>query len=462
MIHIRISKALLPFSFLLITFLSFSQENRLSLYVIGDIMQHDGQISAAYNSAAKKHDYKDGFRFIKPVIESYDIAIGNLEVTLAGKPYKGYPQFSAPDVLGDAIKDAGFDIILTANNHSCDRGSKGVKRTLDQLDSLKLPHLGTYRNKAERDSTYPLLVEKKGVKFALLNYTYGTNGLKVAKPLIINYIDSAVMAKDLAKAKTMDVDFIIVTTHWGKEYQPLPDNYQKKWEAFCYRHGADMVIGGHPHVVQPMEKKVIDGKERLTVWSLGNFVSNQRARTKDGGMAATVDLVKKEGKTSFENPGYYFNWVFPRKEGKLKPYYILPAFDYAKSDSTFLTKEEDKKMKLFLSDSRKLFAEHSKGVTEFKADSIQNVKEIYNLYLKGYYSVEIARSSSPDLPKNINPILSEYVHRVALKNGSYVFLSGIAASQKDANGARNFMKDCGFSDLNLVKVKANLVTPIQE
>lgn len=158
-------------------------------------MQHDGQIAAALNPATNTYDYDDGYKFVKPIINQYDIRVANLEVTLAGKPYKGYPQFSAPDELAEVLVSSGFNVILTSNNHSCDRGDKGVIRTLDVLDELGVMHTGTFRNQAERDANYPLMIEREGMKIALLNYTYGTNGLTVKAPLIVNYIDSAVIKK---------------------------------------------------------------------------------------------------------------------------------------------------------------------------------------------------------------------------------------------------------------------------
>jgi poly-gamma-glutamate capsule biosynthesis protein CapA/YwtB (metallophosphatase superfamily) len=124
-------------------------------------MQHEGQIKAAYNSTNGSYEYADGFKFVKPIISSYDITVANLEVTLAGEPYKGYPQFSAPDELAETLVQSGFNVILTANNHSCDRGDKGVIRTLDVLDELGVKHTGTFRNAKEREETYPLMINKK-------------------------------------------------------------------------------------------------------------------------------------------------------------------------------------------------------------------------------------------------------------------------------------------------------------
>lgn len=256
-------------------------------------MQHDGQIKGAYNKTTASYEYEDAFKFVKPILHEYDLRIANLEVTLAGKPFKGYPQFSAPDELPESLINAGFNIILTANNHSCDRGDKGVLRTLDKLDELGVAHTGTFRNKEERDKIYPLMVEQNGMKVAMLNYTYGTNGIFVSDPLIINYIDSTVIKADVDKAKERGAEYIICNMHWGTEYKLLPNSYQKKYEELCYRIGVDMVIGGHPHVVQPIVKKEIKGEDKLTVWSLGNFVSNMQVRHTRGGVMVGATIKKK-------------------------------------------------------------------------------------------------------------------------------------------------------------------------
>ena len=140
----------------------------LSLVFVGDIMQHDSQISDAYDKETGAYDYKPCFQYIKPYIEAADVAIGNLEVTLAGRPYKGYPQFSAPDEVLVALKDLGLDVLVTANNHCVDRGKAGLERTIDMLDSFNIPHTGTFKDRAERDKRYPLIVERQGFKLAIL------------------------------------------------------------------------------------------------------------------------------------------------------------------------------------------------------------------------------------------------------------------------------------------------------
>jgi poly-gamma-glutamate capsule biosynthesis protein CapA/YwtB (metallophosphatase superfamily) len=201
---------------------SAQDTTKVSLLFLGDIMQHDSQITDAWDPVSKKYNYDPCFRYVKPYIQAADLAIGNLELTLAGPPYKGYPQFSAPDELLFTLKDAGIDVLVTANNHCVDTGKKGLERTILMLDSLHIPHTGTFVDQVARLNENPLLVEKNGFTLAILNYTYGTNGLPVTSPNIVNLIDTAVMRLDIQKAKSLRPDAIIVFTHWGTEYQSLP------------------------------------------------------------------------------------------------------------------------------------------------------------------------------------------------------------------------------------------------
>ena len=179
----------------------------VDLLFAGDLMQHQAQIDAA--RTATGYNYDSCFTLVKPEIEKADLAVANLEVTLAGKPYKGYPQFSAPDEYLKAVKDAGFDVLVTANNHCLDGGKKGLARTISMLDSLHIPFAGTYRDAAERSRRYPLLVEQNGLRIVFLNYTYGTNGLKVSPPQVVNYIDTLQIRKDIQAARRLRPDAIL-------------------------------------------------------------------------------------------------------------------------------------------------------------------------------------------------------------------------------------------------------------
>ena len=441
MTHIHISKEWWLYSLftILFSFSSLSQKNELSFIFVGDVMQHDGQINAAYNKKTGTHEYEDGFKYVKPILHQYDIRVANLEVTLAGKPYKGYPQFSAPDELPETLINAGFNLILTSNNHSCDRGSAGVIRTLDVLDKLGVKHTGTFRSQEERDKNYPLIIEENNMKIAVLNYTYGTNGLSVNKPLIVNYIDSAVICNDVEKAKELKADYIICNMHWGTEYKPLPNNYQKRYETFCYDIGVDMVIGGHPHVVQPIEKKNVNGKDKLTVWSLGNFVSNMQIRYTRGGVMVGATVTKENNKVSLEEVEHCLVYVHPKQEGALKQYYILPEFNYNKYRSDFLGPADLAKMNEFFHDSRELYKAHNIANTELLISENSETGLLYQQFLTGYYSVLI-EGGNDDLLMDVN--LKSFLHETADLNGSCSLLSGVSETIEQAQANLQFIKDC--------------------
>ena len=296
----------------------------ISLYFAGDMMQHKAQLDAALQPDGT-YDYSGCFTQVTPEIEAADIAICNFETTLGGTPYRGYPQFCSPDAYAQAVRDAGFDIFLTANNHCLDRRNHGLLRTLDVLDSLGIKHLGTYRNQAERDSLYPYIIAHGGMRIALLNYTYDTNGIPVADPCIVNYIDTTIIKKDLARARNLKADCIIVCMHWGTEYKLQPDAQQKKLEDWLYAHGVDHIIGSHPHVVQPV-RTLPDYRNRpirhLTVWSLGNFISNMTAPNTYNGLAVTLHLRKTILDTRLIRYDLHPN----RTEHKgVKPFCVIPT-----------------------------------------------------------------------------------------------------------------------------------------
>ncbi len=315
------------------------EDKQLTILFAGDIMQHGPQIESAWNDSLNHYDYNSCFQYISPIVEKYDIAIANLEVTLAGKPYTGYPQFSAPDELASGIKNAGFDILATANNHSCDRGDKGIIRTTKVLDSLGILRTGTFRDSADYKLRNPLIIERNGIKLALLNYTYGTNGLTFTYPAMVNTIDESKIISDLQYTKSLKPDFIIVFFHWGNEYEINPTEGQRNLAELSRQHGADAVIGSHPHVIQPFEfYKNADSTQRnsLVVYSLGNFVSNQRDRYKDGGAMVGFTLLKTWNRTTIVNPEYHLSWVYTPVENNKKRYYILPA-NMPFSDSTLVS-----------------------------------------------------------------------------------------------------------------------------
>ena len=312
---------------------AFSQTDTLRLLFAGDIMGHSPQIQSAATGKGE-YDYTPCFRYIKPIIEQADLAIGNLELTLPGKPpYTGYPMFRSPDALARALKDAGFDILVTANNHSNDSRGAGVISTLETVRKLGFQQTGTFRDQRDRNTTYPLMVYKNGFKIALLNYTYDTNGIPTEAPTVVNLIDTALMQADLAEARARKPHYIIVVMHWGIEYQLKENAEQQRLARLLVRNGADMVIGAHPHVVQPIKKERVTmpngtEKEAIVVYSMGNFISNQRQPNTDGGILFQVDLLKTKGSPQVRvgRQGYIPVWRYIHKPaGGKATYYALPV-----------------------------------------------------------------------------------------------------------------------------------------
>ena len=301
----------------------------LRIIFAGDIMGHGPQINAA-RQADGSYDYEPSFRYVKDYIQSADLAIANLEVTLAGPPYTGYPQFSSPAALAAAASDAGFDILTTANNHCMDRGPAGLVRTLDSLDALGIPHLGTYRDSSAMRDAHPLMVDRCGIRLALLCYTYGTNGIEVRPPNVVNMIDTAVMARDLLEARRRGADYVITLIHWGVEYQTTANTEQELTARWLFEHGCDAVIGGHPHVVQNFTYDAIPGNGHYpepVVYSMGNFVSNQRDVGCDGGIMVELDLRKEGGRIVSQRCSYMPYWVHRGTVDGRYHYYVVPSTD---------------------------------------------------------------------------------------------------------------------------------------
>jgi len=331
-------------------------------------MGHMTQVSAAKREAGGKgYNYKPVFKHLKPYFLKADLAVINLEYPLAGEPYSGFPKFSSPDESMFAAKDAGFNVISTANNHSLDQGKQGLERTISVLDSMGLDHFGTYKNPEERINKYPLIVEKNGIKIAFLNYTYGTNSIPEEEPNIVNRIDTAKIAEDIKRAKLASPDFLIVLMHWGSEYENTQNPWQKELAQFLVSNGVDLIVGGHPHVVQPFDKIYSSSvSDSIPVmYSLGNFFSNQRNRYTDGGIIFEATLKKssivgRRGGTGYRTEitdyGYMPFWVYRinKKDGNV--FRLLPECKkYHSVCKEYKMKAEDKAaMELFFEDTRKL------------------------------------------------------------------------------------------------------------
>lgn len=302
---------------------------QVTLSAVGDIMMHMPQTRAAAMIDGKRN-YNYFFEPVKPFIESADIAIANLELTVSDQgPYTGYPRFKAPVEILDALQYAGFDVLVTANNHSMDSFEKGVIRTLDLIDERKLIPVGTSRTPEE---DRPNVVEKNGIRLGLAAYTYGTNGIPLpkGKPYMVNLIDKEEMREDIAYLDQKGVDFKIVALHFGLEYQRTPSDQQKDIVHFLHSLGVDLIIGSHPHVLQPVEWiRGQNGHETLVIYSLGNFISNQQKLHTDSGLIFLCTLEKNintHQKSIRDIQGIPTAVIRTSNEGKLG-YEVVPVSD---------------------------------------------------------------------------------------------------------------------------------------
>ena len=302
-----------------------------TLGAVGDILIHD----RVYNEAKVDDgfDFKPMLAEVKEALEKPDILLANQETIVAGEKIglSSYPSFNSPHEVADALVDAGVDIVTTANNHSLDRGVSAQKQSLEYLNKINLPYVGTFAS--EEDQQKLRVLKSNGIKIAYLSYTYGLNGISVPKneAYIVNLIDKEKMKKEIAKAKKQ-ADFIVMGIHWGIEYERNPNQEQKNLAQFLVDEGVDIIFGGHPHVLQPMEWLYDkNGKKSLVVYSLGNFLSGQADDYCDIGGMVTVKVSKTElgGKTTkkMEVPSFYPTYVYSKND---KGYKMVPLEDAGK------------------------------------------------------------------------------------------------------------------------------------
>ncbi len=344
------------------------KKDSLSLIFIGDIMGHSPQIQSAFDPKTGEYDYEGVFEKVSPIIKSANFAIANLEVTLSGEPYEGYPRFSSPDALAVACKNNGINVLVTANNHSCDRGKEGIVRTINVLDSLGIRHTGTFKNPKDREENNLLILNENNIKVGLLNYTYGTNGLTIPAPTLVNLSDTLTMLSDIQKSRSSFLDKLIVVIHWGNEYQSCPSASQIKIAKFLFGNGVDIIVGSHPHVLQKMghtpDGEGIGG--RLIAYSLGNFISNQRTRKRDGGAMLKLTLTKEGNDVKISNPGYYLTWVHKTIINGKTSYEVIPCSIAETNNFDGMGPVSKKNIGLFISDSRALLGEGNINIDEIK------------------------------------------------------------------------------------------------
>ena len=317
------------------------EDTNIKMAVIGDIMCHNSQYKDAYDSKNNTYDFSYVFSDIKEYISSADIAIGNLETTFAGKERgdSNYPRFNTPEQLATNLKDFGIDVVSTANNHCMDTNYTGLVSTLKYLDEAGISHTGT--NETEEQQNQILVKDVNGVKIAFLSFTYGTNGITIPvdKSFAVNLIDEDLILRQIKLAKEQNPDLICVSMHWGIEYQLKQNQEQEKLKDLLFNNGVDIILGSHPHVLQPMKNETItldDGstKDCFVIYSLGNFMSGQTKENTRSSVILNIDITKsgETGKTKLNKVEYIPIYMYKSPTARVHKYKIL---DIEKTLSNF-------------------------------------------------------------------------------------------------------------------------------
>ena len=309
-----------------------TEDITFTLATTGDIMCHNTNFQDAYNSSTKSYDFSYYFTDVKKYLQEADITVGNLETTLSGakRGYSGYPTFNTPEILAKNLKDAGFNLVTTANNHCMDKGYSGIESTIDFLDKADLAHTGTFKSKKDQETI--LIKNVKGVNIAFLSFTYGTNGIAIPKDksYAVNLIDKDLIKSQIELAKKQNPDLICVSMHWGIEYQTKANKEQQNLADFLFNNGVDVILGNHSHVPQQMEKRTIkldDGttKDGFVIYSLGNFMANQNKQYTCDSAILKLQITKHkgDGKITIDKATYTPTYMYKNASKSTKKFKIL-------------------------------------------------------------------------------------------------------------------------------------------
>ena len=357
----------------------------ISISAVGDLMCHEEQ----YNSAKLKngkYDFNPSFQFIKKYLFNSDFTFGNLETVTAGK-YRGfstYPLFNSPDTYISALKNAGFDLLTTANNHSLDQGKTGIIRTIEELNKNEINYTGAFKSQRDRDSIR--IFNIKGIKIAFLAYTYGTNGniIPPNDPYLINIINPSLIDKDINRARKTGAEIVLVYFHFGIEYSSKPNSYQQEVVKNAIDAGADIIIGGHPHVLQPVQYFNTRNARLHTgiiAYSLGNFFTAQSHRFTREGIMFNFKISKdiRNDSIYISKVSYAPTFVFNGKIEGIKEYYILPSEEAVKNPSyAFLTSNDLFEIKQSIGDTKRILSRYTSNIKiyDYKEDILEQIKEL--------------------------------------------------------------------------------------
>lgn len=298
-----------------------SYETSITLNAIGDILVHQ----PVYEDAKTEdgYNFKPMFEPVKSLISDTDITIANQETILGGAELglSTYPSFNSPYEVADALQYVGVDIVSMANNHTLDRGEQAIMNATDYLRKIDMRYVGSYRNEEDRNT--PRILTKKDISVGFLSYTYGTNGIPVpeGKDYLVNYIDQEKIVTDIENLQDK-TDFVVVSMHFGTQYEPLPNDEQIYLADLLTNNGADVIIGHHPHVLQPVDWVSSENShDRFVMYSLGNFLSNQDGLDRNIGAISQIKLTKKRthNETSYQ----------------ISDAQMIPTYNYSENNRNF-------------------------------------------------------------------------------------------------------------------------------
>lgn len=290
-----------------------SMTRSASLSAIGDILIHERVYLDA--KTADGFDFNPMFEKVTPFLNSADITVANSESIIGGSTIglSTYPAFNSPYEVGDALKDSGVDVVTLANNHTLDRGIPAIENAISYWDQIGMVHTGSHLSADDRAQI--TLMTRNGITFSFLSYTYGTNGIPspAGKEYLVNRIDPSLIQEDLKRAKDVS-DVVVLSLHFGEEYQKMPNAEQIELAHFSAENGADIILGHHPHVLQPPEWiDTRDGRKAFVVYSLGNFLSGQDELDRQIGAILHLDIEKTvtadSSTVTLQNPAFTTTFV---------------------------------------------------------------------------------------------------------------------------------------------------------
>ena len=307
-----------------------------TLIAAGDIMAHSDNLKAALDEKSGLYDFTENYKHIRSIIEDADFSIANLETVTAGpeSKYTSYPLFNTPAAILDAIKYAGFTTLVTANNHSLDRGIEGITATIDEIDKRSILHTGSFKSPGKNYLSY----EFEGYNITVIAYTQHLNGndslLGYENKYMVNVMNKETIIEDITAVKE-NSDLVIIYLHWGNEYTRAEEDWQRSYAESLFEAGADVILGTHPHVIRPAETMTVNGEIKYVIYSMGNYISNfirtdnrdNAIYTEDGVMVKLTFNIDKNGVFSLSAVNHIPTWPYKFEDESGLHYEIIPIED---------------------------------------------------------------------------------------------------------------------------------------